>query len=135
MRSLPRRATTVVAASALALSGVVGATPASAQGSCPYYDYCIWVDANFVWPYCYWPNSDGSYWNDWCGSNGGNEHLAANAASSYHNNGAPGEFDSVRSFRQAWYAGDVGWFARQGDKVSWVGIENDDAESHYWYNG
>src|SRR6185369_3176342 len=109
VKSLPRTTTTILATLALALAGTVGATPALAQGSCPYYDYCIWVDVNFVWPYCSWKNNDGNYWNDWCGSGGGNEHLAANAASSYQNNGAPAEFDSVRSFEQAWGAGDATW--------------------------
>jgi hypothetical protein len=136
MKRFRKLATTTFAVFTLALAGTVDATPALAQGSCPYYDYCIWVDVNFVQPYCYWVNNDGNYWNDWCGSGGGNEHLAANAASSYHNNGAPAEFDSVRSFQQAWGAGDATWVAQRGSKVAWVGVvDNDDAESHYWYNG
>jgi peptidase inhibitor family I36 len=120
-----------------ALSSLVVATPAQAQGSCPSGYYCIWVDVNFVWPYCWWPGDDGTYYNDWCSSNGGNEHLAANAATSYHNNGVPDPFDAIRSFREEWYGGStLTWYAPRGARVGWVGAgSNDDAESHYWYNG
>jgi len=133
---MPRIAATVLAVFALLLSTTVDPYPAQAEGDCPYYHYCVWVDANFAWPYCHWEGNDGNYWNNWCESSGGNEHLAADAITSYHNNGAPAEFDSIRSFEQEWASGDLTWYAPRGDRVNWVGpIENDDAESHYWYNG
>jgi hypothetical protein len=133
---MQRTAATALAAFALLLFITVNPHPAQAQGDCPYYHYCIWIDANSTWPYCHWEGNDGNYADDWCESSGGNEHLAANAATSYHNNNAPTEFDSIRSFKEAWAAGDLTWYAPQGEKESWVGtIENDEAESHYWYNG
>jgi hypothetical protein len=131
-----RIAATVLAVFALLLLTAVSPHPARAQGGCPYNHYCVWVDANFTWPQCHWESNDGNYANDWCESSGGNEHLAANAVTSYHNNGVPAEFDSIRSFQEAWATGDLTWYAPRGDRVTWAGdFENDDAESHYWYNG
>ena len=131
-----RTAAVALAVLTLLLSTAVSAHPAQAQGDCPYNQYCVWVDANYAWPYCHWEDNDGNYWNDWCQSSGGNEHLAANAVTSYVNNGIPAEFDSIRSFQQEWASGDLTWYAPRGYSASWVGVvENDDAESHYWYNG
>lgn len=127
---------TVLAVFALLQLTTVDPQPAQAQGDCPYYHYCVWVDANFTWPSCSWVTNDGDYWNDWCESSGGNEHLAANAVTSYHNNNVPSEFDTIRSFKEKWAAGDLTWYAPRGERVSWVGtVENDQADSHYWYNG
>ncbi|MBB2940049.1 hypothetical protein FHX82_007135 [Amycolatopsis bartoniae] len=126
---------TATAFAVLVLSSltVLSAPTAQAQGPCGYTNYCIWVDVNFVDPICWWPGDDGTYWNDWCTSSG-NDHLAANAASSYHNNGAPAVYDDIRSFRNQWYGAPLAWQAFRGEKVSWVGVvENDEAESHYWY--
>jgi hypothetical protein len=136
VKSVRRIAATVLAAFALLLSTAVNPYPAQAQGDCPYNSYCIWVDTNFTWPYCHWQSNDGNYRNDWCESSGGNEHLAANAATSYHNNGIPAEFDSIRSFKEAWGSGDLTWYVPRGERGdSARSFENDDAESHYWYNG
>jgi hypothetical protein len=136
VKSMQRIAATVLAVFALSLLTTVSPSSAQAQGDCPYYHYCVWVDAGQSWPYCSWVGNDADYWNDWCQSSGGNEYLAADSVTSYQNYGAPAEFDSVRSFKEEWGAGDLTWFASRGERVGWVGSAgNDDAESHFWYNG
>jgi hypothetical protein len=133
---MQRIAAAVLAVFALSLLTTISPRPAQAQDDCPYNHYCVWVDANLAWPSCDWEGNDGNYWNNWCESGGGNEHLAANAVTSYFNNGVPAEFDAIRSYKEEWAGGDLTWYAPRGDRVSWVGsIKNDDAESHYWYNG
>lgn len=136
MLTVIRRAA-IYAFAVLSLSLLTSMTPptAHAQGVCPYSNYCIWVDANYVWPQCWWEYDDGTYWNDWCTSSG-NDWLAANAATSYHNNGAPATYDVIRSFPNAWYGGGVLWKAYRGDRSGYVGAAyNDTAESHYWHVG
>jgi hypothetical protein len=136
VKTLRRITAAAFAALSLSMVTTANAVPAQAQGTCAYTTYCIWIDANFVWPYCSWGGDDGNYWDNWCGSGGGNEHLAANAATSYHNNGSPQTFDAIRSFQEEWFARDLTWYAARGARVGYPGAaSNDDAESHHWYNG